>query len=541
MWSAYLKAFVPLTPRWCQQEMSRERRLRLFPKLAAAFEQGRLCKSRVRVILKAVTPQTEDVWLAWGTTLSVRELEVLAREETALAQDSRQPGQEMTDRPRGRRRAVTAPPGVAVLVAAAVDLARKVEGYQVSRGTAIEAMAMEAMSGVHRWPDGVEEEPGKVSLSSDGVEPQGGEVWREEFTSQWSHLSWEFPEVMLEGAPADDAPAHQRVVFWSQAQGRLDAVRGRLLRIMRDSRLAKELRFASLGQYVRERAGLSARQAEDLIRLDVELSDLPVAFRMYAAGRLGRSAAWLVAKAVRLRGDNRTERAWVRYALCHSFRKLEAAVEAAELHRQASWEEFQAHGGWPPEDKSFAEVLRMCSHFTAASDESGASRPMASLTFVLDEDQEATYEQALRVLRGLYGEDRAEWWCLVAMAVHFLEMYGDADEHVTKTLARRVIQRDEYTCCAPECLRRGGLEADHIKLRSRMGPSVESNESSLCGPHHRHIKHEMGALALYGTAPDDLWVKMGERLYHKDRLVRPELDERMLNEDPWTVSRQQRA
>ena len=166
---------------------------------------------------------------------------------------------------------------------------------------------------------------------------------------------------------------------------------------------------------------------------------------------------------------------------------------------------------------------------------------MTRLTFVLDEDQEATYVQALRVLRVLYGQDRPEWWCLAAMAVHFLEMYGDADDHVKKTLARRVIQRDEYTCGAPECLRRGGLEADHIRLRSRRGPSVEWNEGSLCAGHHRHIKHELGALTLYGKAPDDLWVKMGERIYHKDRLVRPQIDERMLNEDPWAVGRQQRA
>ncbi len=535
LWSAYLKAFVPLTQRWCQQEMSRERKLRLFPKLAAAFEQGQLCKSRVRVILAAVTPHTEDVWLAWGTTFSVRKLEILAREETAPAEDSEKPGEETTGHPpgrrraRGRQRAVLVPPGVAVLVAAAVDLARKVEGYQISRGTAIEAMAMEAMSGVGRWPDGAKEEPGKASVSSDGIE---GEGWREEAMGQWQHLSWEFPEVMLEGAPADDAPAHQRVVFWSQAQGRLDAVRGRLLRIMRECRLAKELRFASLDQYVRERAGLSAREADDLIRLDVELSDLPVAFRMYAAGRLGRSAAWLVARAVRLKGDNRAERAWVRFALCHSFRKLEAAVEAAELHRQADWADFQAHGGWPPEDKSFAEVLQMCSHFTVTPE---AGQSMTRLTFVLDEDQQATYEQALRVLRGLYGQDRPEWWCLAVMARHFLEMYGHADDHVKKTLARRVIQRDEYTCGAPECLRRGGLEADHIELRSRRGPSVEWNEGSLCGGHHRHIKHELGALTLYGKAPDDLWVKMGERLYHKDRLVQPELYESVLDEDPWAI------
>jgi len=34
---------------------------------------------------------------------------------------------------------------------------------------------------------------------------------------------------------------------------------------------------------------------------------------------------------------------------------------------------------------------------------------------------------------------------------------------------------------------------------------------------------------------------MGERLYHKDRLVQPELNERMLDADPWAVSREQRA
>ena len=518
-WSAYLKAFLPLTQRWCQQEMSRERALRLFPKIAAAFEDGRLCKSRVRAILKAVTPQTEDAWLALGTTCSVRNLELLACEETAPARSC------------GRRRAVMAPAGVAVLLAKAVDLARKVEGYQISRGTAIEAMAMETMSGVGRWPDEMELESCNASFASDEAE---GENHNEDVADEWSQLSWEFPQVVLEGAPAEDAPAHQRVVFWSQAQGRLDAVRGRVLRIMRESRLAKELRFEGLDQYVRERAGLSARDAHELIRLDVELSDLPIAFRMYAAGKLGRSAAWLVARAARLRGDGRTERAWVRYAISHTFRKLEAAVEAAELHRQADCEGFQAHGGWPPEDKSFAEVLRMCSHFTVANE---TALPLVRLTFVLDEDLQATYEQALCVLRGLYGQDRPEWWCLAVMAAHFLEVYGGADDHVKRSLARRVIQRDEYTCGAPECLRRGGLEADHIELRSRRSPSVAWNEASLCGAHHRHIKHELGALTLYGKAPGDLWVRMGERLYHKDRLVRPCLDERILDGDPWAVSR----
>ena len=155
LWSTYLRAFVPLTQRSCQQEMSRERKLRLFPRLAEGFEQGRLCKSRVRVILKAVTAQTEETWLAWGTSFSVRKLEDLAREEQA--REPRQHDQQSADPPRRRRRVVNAPPGVAVLVAEAVDLARKVEGYQVSRGAAIEAMVMEGDVGcapMARWSGG---------------------------------------------------------------------------------------------------------------------------------------------------------------------------------------------------------------------------------------------------------------------------------------------------------------------------------------------------------------------------------------------------
>ena len=102
LWSTYLRAFVPLTRRWCQQdwclqEMSRARKLRRFPRLAAAFEQGRLCNSRVRVILKAVTPQTKETWLSWGTTLSVRKLEILAREE--LAREPQQHDEQILDPP----------------------------------------------------------------------------------------------------------------------------------------------------------------------------------------------------------------------------------------------------------------------------------------------------------------------------------------------------------------------------------------------------------------------------------------------------------
>jgi len=150
---------------------------------------------------------------------------------------------------------------------------------------------------------------------------------------------------------------HRRVVFWTGLQGRLDAVRGRLLRLVAEHGYARELGFAGLGQYVRERLGLSLREAQELIRLDRVLCKLPVAMRMYASGRLGRRAAWLVSRVA----TSGTDRAWTRFALTHTLRLLEAVVEKAELERQAAPESWRSHGGMPPSGATFAEATRMCS------------------------------------------------------------------------------------------------------------------------------------------------------------------------------------
>ena len=62
-----------------------------------------------------------------------------------------------------------------------------------------------------------------------------------------------------------------------------------------------------------------------------------------------------------------------------------------------------------------------------------------------------------------------------------------------------------------------------------------SNETTLCAPHHKVIKHELGSLVLFGEAPDRLTVRMGERVYRKDRLTQIEVGELELNIDPWAV------
>ena len=441
-WSTYVRAFVPLTARWCQHEMKRSRALRDFPLLSDAWNRGEITKSHLRVILRVVKPETEDVWCERGRTLTVRKLEALASEDRRRQADEggdgSAPGESADPNdPLLRRHTVMAPPGVAVLLAQAVDVARKVEGYQITTGAAISLMAMETMAGLTPAPaaEGAPDQPDAESAPGenaagrdkedkdesflgdhDALRRELGRTWpeihrqMEEVTGCWSKLSWDPATVLFEGAPADDADAHERVVFWSAVQGRLDAVRGRLLRVVQDWLYVDDLRFASLGQYVRERMGLSLREAEDLIRLDRALQQFPAAFRMYAAGRLAKRAAWLVTRVA----VKKTERAWTRFAMTHTLRLLEAVVETALVERESDPRGWEQGGGLPPQSASFADATRACSFLGAPKE--GELVASARIRIVFEEEERACYEQTLAALRAGYGPDRPEWWGLAVMA-----------------------------------------------------------------------------------------------------------------------------
>ncbi len=405
---------------------------------------------------------------------------------------------------RRRRRVVMAPPAVAVLVAEAVEVARKLAGYQIGTGQAVEMMAMETLAGLPSDPDaaGGTAPAGGSSDAPAPTEPQAGgsgggadteatlgdhdrlgselgAEWAriheqmETQTRLWSDLPRDLPDVFLHGVPTTSAPAHRRLVFWITVQRRLDALRGRLLRVVRDLHL-QSLGFAGLGQYARERMGLSLTETQDLIRLDEALCRLPVAFRMYASGRLGRCAAWLVCRVA----TPATDRAWTRSALNRTHRLLEAAVEASVLRRETDPKAWRRYGGLPPSGASFAGAARMCSLLRTAA---GLSpEPTARIQLVLDIHQQAVYQQALDSLRAAYGAGRPEWWYLGALARHFLDTWQHVDDDVRRTIARKVIQRDNDTCAAPECLQRGGLESDHVEQRSHGGGDEGWNQVPEC-------------------------------------------------------------
>ena len=85
--------------------------------------------------------------------MTVRDLEVAARQARAEQVEPSATTPEQDEEPRGLAQAVMAPPGVAVLVAQAVELARKVAGYQIGAGQAVGMMAGETLSGIAERPD----------------------------------------------------------------------------------------------------------------------------------------------------------------------------------------------------------------------------------------------------------------------------------------------------------------------------------------------------------------------------------------------------
>jgi hypothetical protein len=129
------------------------------------------------------------------------------------------------------------------------------------------------------------------------------------------------------------------------------------------------------------------------------------------------------------------------------------------------------------------------------------------------------------------------------MARYFLNCYDEEDRlassaRLRRMFHRRIIERDNYTCRAPECLQRGGLEADHMQLRSVGGQTTHENMVSLCAADHRFMKHSAGTLVLSGQAPDRATVRMGSRVYVNDHLIEPAFEEACLDEDSWTTPRE---
>ncbi len=91
-------------------------------------------------------------------------------------------------------------------------------------------------------------------------------------------------------------------------------------------KLYRELGYGSINHYAEAELGLSARRTRDFVALSRKLADLPRLKAEVESGKLGYTAARVIAPIV----DQSNEQGWVEYATTHSRRELEREVKTAK-------------------------------------------------------------------------------------------------------------------------------------------------------------------------------------------------------------------
>lgn len=94
-------------------------------------------------------------------------------------------------------------------------------------------------------------------------------------------------------------------------------------------------------------------------------------------------------------------------------------------------------------------------------------------------------------------------------------LLANRDQHGLKGRQRRVMVRDNFTCCAPGCTCRYNLQAHHIVFRSH-GGSNDDNEIVFCVACHLRLVHA-GFLKVTGTAGALVFEAFGERFLDEMR------------------------
>jgi hypothetical protein len=277
-------------------------------------------------------------------------------------------------------------------------------------------------------------------------------------TRGWFWLEAVRPVPAPELAAMDARALDARLRGLVERRRRWDGLFGMLALDFVRRRMATDLGFAGLGQWVAERLGMSLRAFQQRVWVERRLEALPRLRDAMERGELSYEKARLVAGVA----DGRTLHGWVRRAKGMTCAELERAVTAAERAQACGRGRFQARvPAW------VAGLVRDA--MRAAEVASGAALDPGA--------------------------------CLGRVARHFVETWGPLERR-RRTPSSRARERDGGWCSAPACSR-PGAQGHHVVLRSRGGGNGLENLTPLCAPHHLRGVHA-GRLRVRGTAPGAL-------------------------------------
>ncbi len=458
-------------------------RLAGLPAVRAAFAAGEVSWAQLRLLVGVATPETEVEWLARARGRTVRALAAVIRATGALPAD--EDGVEAGDPPVRFR--LRCPRRVARRWGVAVELARRMAGAQLSQGQAAEAIAAEGLAArpcsAEPWPSAwrVAEPP------PDPDETHAAFAADLDWTAVAEAIPQEVEHLALGVEDLDAFALDERMRAAVCALQRIDWQTGRLLRLFLDRRLYWPMLFPSAARYLRERLGMSERNARALVALERRTWQAPGLGEAYRAGQL----SWVRALTLLPIVSATTAGAWVERARAVTVRRLADEVAWALAVRRPCApilppplgavlvepaRQMCAREAWEPVD---AEI-----RFSAPASVVGLLRT-AIVAFTRPPD--------------------ALWRGFEKLLDHVIAEWEAQPRHRDPIFAR-----DGWRCAVPACSSRRNLHDHHLLFRSRGGDNARDNRITVCAWHHLCGIHG-GRVRAWGTAPDAITWELGVR------------------------------
>jgi hypothetical protein len=314
------------------------RALEELPLLREAALSGEVAWTVARMIVGVVTPENEAACVETVRGRTVRAVSVLLRALAPAEEASTETSEE--DRVPVR---VVCSPRVAAKWAAALELARRMAGENLSAAECAEAVAAECVSAV-AVPDVLAAERERRARRARGPEQESESGLR---ALVWPRLRWNarpsrksdrlarLAYGLEDCSPRElDRRLRAAMAFLQQ----VDFEIGRILRQVAERKLYRELGFENFERYVTERVDLSPRTARRLVRLARAEHTAPSVANAFREGRIT-----LLQAEVLLRGEKPEA---LEIALRVTLRRLEEEVLP---RRVAFWA--------PPEVAALFEAL----------------------------------------------------------------------------------------------------------------------------------------------------------------------------------------
>jgi hypothetical protein len=533
--SDFARERLGVSPRSLEDDAHTVRALDPLPVLRAALENGSLSWSRLRVLLRAASPQNEARLIEESRAVAMRNLEAFVA--AFGTQDSEDPKTGNGEARAGehRRPLASDDPCVrwSILVSrggsrmwrAACEHASRSAGSPLSQGQVLERVAAEAAGAAacggdalppwaptpemheHRLREAIRlrEVRGRRSLLAFLAETGVAEgfAWLDP-TSGDPGPARSVDALALDLDGCDAFELERRLQSVRALSQRLDAQIAALMRTGIDRRLFREIGFATVKLYAEARLGLSARRVWNLVALERDSwHQSPLLHEAFREGRLTPLQATALLPVI----SEPSAQAWIERAGQVTLRRLHDEVAWA-LDRPRQTDDHGAVFAPPPPDADVRaealagvtdEEVQIRAHGLGEGPDSGPPAEVP-LDFVMPVSVAVLVETTLDQLQRPREARGMAFERMVALAL--LE-WRSVPRHRDP-----VFERDGWRCAVPGCSSRQSLHDHHVQFRSQGGGNARDNRITVCAAHHLHGIHE-GIVRVNGLAPHELLWELG--------------------------------